>query len=145
MTRATPQLRDFAELLIAQEASERKSSETGGPADFQACERLRPHLATLMGNTGFRALLSRALALTDAEIPWLRAAQVKADGSLEGLNELAARVAPDEIANGQVILLAQLLGLLVSFIGADLTLRLAREVWPKLSVDGLDLSDGRPR
>ena len=142
MKRATPKLRDFAERLIAQEASVRKSSVTPYPAGFQACERLRPHLATLMGNTGFRALLSRALALADAEVPWLRAAQVKADGSLEGLNELTAHVAPDEIANGQVILLAQLLGLLVAFIGKNLTLSLVREAWPKVRLDDLDFDDG---
>jgi hypothetical protein len=34
-----------------------------------------------------------------------------------------------------VVLVAQLLGLLVTFIGEDLTLGLVREIWPKLSLD----------
>ena len=38
-------------------------------AVFLVCEKLRPHLAMLMGNAGFRALLSRALALAKAEVP----------------------------------------------------------------------------
>ena len=95
-----------------------------------------------MGNAGFRALLSRALALANAEVPWLRAVQVKADGSLEGLEELHAQLDPDEIFEGRVVLLAQLLGLLVAFIGENLTLRLVREVWPKLSLNDLDFGKG---
>ena len=68
---------------------------------------------------------------------------VKADGSLEGLDELGAQVDPDEIFEGCVVLLAQLLGLLVAFIGENLTLRLVREVWPKLSLNDLDLGTRR--
>jgi hypothetical protein len=95
-----------------------------------------------MGKVGFRELLSRALALANAEVPWLRAVHVKADGSFEGLDELGAQVDPDEIFEGRVVLLAQLLGLLVTFIGEDLTLRLVREVWPKLSLNNLDFGKG---
>jgi hypothetical protein len=36
------------------------------------------------------------------------------------------------------VLLAQLLGLLVAFIGKNLTLRLVGEVWPKAALDDLD-------
>ena len=134
MSRATPKMRDFAERLIAY--------ETKPPAVFLVGEKLRPHLATLMGNVGFRALLSRALALANAEVPWLGAVHVNADGSFEGLDKLGAQVDPDEIFEGCVVLLAQLLGLLVAFIGEDLTLRLVREVWPKLSLNDLDLGTG---
>ena len=135
-------MRDFAERLIAYETRENKSSETKTPAACLVGEKLRPHLATLMGNVGFRALLSRALALANAEVPWLRAVHVKADGTFEGLDELGTQVDPDEIFEGCVVLLAQLLGLLVAFIGEDLTLRLGREVWPKLSLDNFDFGKG---
>ena len=135
-------MRDFAERLIGHETRKNRSSETKTPAACRVAEKLRPHLATLMGNLGFRALLSRALALANAEVPWLRAVHVNADGSLEGLDELGAQVDPDEIFEGCVVLLAQLLGLLVAFIGEDLTLRLVREVWPKLSLNNLDAGKG---
>jgi hypothetical protein len=135
-------MRDLAERLIAYETRDNKSSETKTPTACLVGEKLRPHLATLMGNVGFRALLSRALALANAEVPWLRAVHVKADGSFEGLDELGAQVDPDEIFEGCVVLLAQLLGLLVAFIGEDLTLRLGREVWPKVSLDDLDFGKG---
>src|SRR5471032_615355 len=142
MRRATPKMRDFAERLIAYETTGNKSSRAKTPAAFFVSEKLRPHLAALTGNIGFRALLSRALALANAEVPWLRAAHVKADGSFEGLDELGAQVNPDEVFEGRVVLLAQLLGLLVAFIGEDLTLRLVREVWPKLSPNSLDFGKG---
>ena len=131
-------MRNFAERLIAFETRENKSSDTKTPAAWLVSEKLRPHLATLMGNTGFRALLSRALALAHPEAAWLRAVQVRADGSLEGLDEIDAQVDPDEIFEGCVVLLAELLGLLVAFIGENLTFQLVRDVWPKLSLDDLD-------
>jgi hypothetical protein len=133
-------MRDLSQCLIAYETRGNKSSETKTPAACLVGEKLRPHLATLMGNVGFRALLSRALALANMDVPWLRAVHVKADGSLEGLGELATQVDPDEIFKGCVVLLAQLLGLLVAFIGENLTLRLVREVWPKLSLNDFDFS-----
>jgi hypothetical protein len=142
MSRATPQMRNIAKRLMAYETSGNKSSETKTPAVFHVCEKLRPHLATLMGKAGFRALLSRALALANTKVPWLRAVHVKSDGSLEGLDELHAQIAPDEFFEGSVVLQAQLLGLLVAFIGEDLTLRLVREVWPKLSLSDSDVGKG---
>ena len=142
MSRATPKMRDFAERLIAYETRGNKSSETKPQAGFLVGEKLRQQLATLMGNAGFRALLSRALALGNAEVPWLRAMHVQADGSLEGLDELGAQVHRDEIFEGGVVLLAQLLGLLVAFIGEELTLRLVREAWPELSLNNFDFGKG---
>jgi hypothetical protein len=142
MSRATPRMRAFSERLIAYETRANNSPDTETPATFLVVEKLRPNLATLMGNIGFRALLSRALVLTNAEVAWLRAVRVKADGSFEGLDELEAHVNPEEIAEGRVVLLAQLLGLLVAFIGETLTLRLVRDVWPKLSLADLDLGTG---
>jgi hypothetical protein len=131
-------MRDFAERLIAHETKGNRSSKTKALAACLVSEKLRPQLATLLGSLGFRALLSRALALANADVPWLRAVQVNANGSFEGLDALGAEVDPDEILDGCVVLLAQLLGLLVAFIGEDLTLRLVREVWPKLPLDDLD-------
>jgi hypothetical protein len=142
MSRITPKMRNFAKRLIVYETRGNKSFKTEIPAAFPIPEKLRPHLATLMGAGGFRALLSRALALATAEVPWLRAVQMKADGSLAGLEEIHARLDPDEIFEGRVVLLAQLLGLLVAFIGENLTLRLMREVWPKVPLNDLDLNNG---
>src|SRR5688572_30005825 len=142
MSRATPTMRDFARLLSAYEARGNKSSETKPPPTFPVCEKLRPHLATLVGKAGYRALLLRAVALAGAEVPWLRGVQVKADGSFEGLEELHAKLGPEEFIKGRSALLAQLLGLLVAFIGENLTVRLVREIWPRIPIDDLGFGEG---
>lgn len=134
MSRATPEMRDFAKRLIAYETKRTNSFETKTPATFHVCEKLRPRLATLMGKVGFRALLSRALVLAEAEAPRLSAVQVRADGSLAGWDAPQAPVDLESLAEGGVVLVAQLLGLLDAFIGKNLTLRLLRDVWPKLSL-----------
>jgi hypothetical protein len=135
-------MRDFAGRLIAIDATGRKSRGTAIPTAFLACEKLRPPLATLLGNVGFSALLSRALALAATEVKWLDVVHVDAGGALEGLTEPQAKISPAESARGGVVLLAQLLGLLATFIGEDLTLRLVREVWPKLDVDAAEFGKG---
>jgi hypothetical protein len=88
--------------------------------------------------TGFRSLLSRALALSTDEVHWLKAVHVTADGRLGGLGELVGRLSQDKIDQGGVVLIAQLLGLLLTFIGEALTSRLVQQAWPKLSSGDLD-------
>ena len=85
-----------------------------------------------MGNGGHRALLMRALALAGAEVPWLRDIRIASDGTLERPGPADESVDPDEAREGGVVLVAQLLGLLVAFIGERLTQQLVREIWPKL-------------
>ena len=90
---------------------------------------------------GFRGLLSRAIALGGGEVRWLRAVHVKSDGTLAGLEEHAS-LAPGQFAEGKVVLLTRLLETLVALIGIGLTLRLALETWPKLSLGDLNLGNG---
>ena len=142
MNRATPQMRNFAKRLIADEARGNKPAATKNPEEFSTCQKLRPNLATLMGNRGYHALLSRALALAQVEVSWLRAVHVKADGTLARVDEHHAQRDPDELFEGRIVLLAQLIGLLVAFIGKNLTLRLVRDVWPSVKLDDLEFGTG---
>jgi hypothetical protein len=135
-------MRSVAARLVAHEAKGIKRPNAGLPPVFHVCEKLRPHLATLMGNGGFRAVLSRALVVTSAELPWLGALQVNADGALEGWDKPEAQVPPKELMESGVVLVAQLLGLLAAFIGENLTLHLVRDVWPKLSLEELKFTQG---
>jgi hypothetical protein len=137
MSRASPEMRNIAKRLIAYEAGGNKPSPTKKPAGFSVSEKLRANLATLMGKGGYHALLSRALALAQAEVPSLHAVHVNADGTLAEVEEHRMQRDPDELFEGRVVLLAQLIGLLVAFIGKNLTLRLVREVWPNVKLDGL--------
>ncbi len=133
---ATPKLREFARRLLAYEAAPGKTADAQDSAAFRVCEELRQPLSKLLGIGGFHALVARALAVAGAEVPWLRALQIKADGCWEGLNEVGAKLDSRAIANGEVVLVSQLLGLLVTFIGPALTLGLLHDIYPK--VDDLD-------
>ncbi|HEX2815575.1 MAG TPA: hypothetical protein VHN39_04250 [Phenylobacterium sp.] len=119
-------MRSIAEGLMVFEAA---AAGPGGAA-FPVTGKLAPHLATLVGRGGVRALMSRALVLAATEVAWLQAAQVNADGDVEGLKALGADLDPADFLEGRVVLLAQLLWLLVVFIGPSLTSRLVGEIWP---------------
>jgi hypothetical protein len=127
-----PQTRDLALRLITNEGAAGNTSEPMELAAFRVCETLRRPVSALTGNDGFRALLSRALALARAEAPCLSAVQVAADGSIQGLDELGRQIDKDQVREGGVILIAQLLGLLLTFIGEAMTSRLvtSEEVLP---------------
>ena len=139
---ATVTMRRFAESVIALEKRANRSSGATLPAAFYVCGKLRPHLANLMGGTGFAALLSRVLAVASADVPWLRGLQVKADGTLDGWAEIEAQVDPEMGAEGSVVLVAQLLALLAAFIGENLVLRMLHDVWPELSLADFDSKKG---
>jgi hypothetical protein len=142
MSQLTPQMRDFAERLIAYETGANSPSGTKNPPSFPVCEKLRPHLATLMGSTGFHALLSRALERAEADVSSLRVLQVNADGSLARFDSPEVQADPEELAKGSVVLVGQLLGLLAAFIGETLVLRIVCEVWPNLFLNDLDFGKG---
>jgi hypothetical protein len=142
MRRADPRMRALAGRLITFEATSSRSLSTIVPTAFLACEKLRPRLATLLGNAGFSALLSRALTLAATEVKWLDAVNVDAAGALDGLAGPQAKISAAESARGGLVLLAQLIGLLVTFIGEDLTLRLLGEVWPMLDADDVEFGKG---
>jgi hypothetical protein len=95
-----------------------------------------------MGNAGFRALLTRALALSAAEVALFRTLHVQPDGSLVGFKELASQANSKEASEGAVVLVAQVLDLLVAFIGENLTVRLLQQTWPKLTLSDLNSGNG---
>ena len=124
-------MRDLARRLLAanQVASGSQVDEA-----VVLIEKLRITLTKLAGPEGFTSLLRRALALARAEVPSLQNVKIGADGRLEGFEEIVADKGVggtgDEAA---VAITAHLLGLLVTFIGEPLTLRLERAVWPDRS------------
>lgn len=135
-------MKRFAEQLMAHEMTAHPSrGMTPAPA-FLVCERLHPTLATLLGTVGFSALLGRALALASAEVPWLRGVQLEADGSCAEPQDIKVLGGAAEVSRGSTILLAHLLGLLVSFIGEELSVRLMRDIWPSLPSDVLARGKG---
>ena len=142
MNRASPTLRDFAKRLISEELIDNNNSASKPPAIFPIIENLRPCLAQIIGNLGFAAVLSRALSIAKTDVAWLCAVHVKPDGSLEGPDELAAKVGPEEIAEGGVVLVAQFISLLVELIGERIVLQLVHQAMPQVSKEDLYFNKG---
>ena len=128
----------LARRILAYEADAGRNSEPTESAASRVCEKLRQPLCSLAGVAGFRSLLTRALALARAEAPSLSAVQVGADGSLKGLDDLAPQDDKDLSKAEGAILIAQLLGLLLTFVGEGITLRLLQNVWPESAFNDRD-------
>jgi len=134
MNRTTPRIRAVARHLILLEGKR----EQAASSEYPVTDRMRPQLMRLMGNGGVRALLSRALVLATIETTWLSNASVNSDGDLEGLEDVGAAMDPEVFLEGRVVLLAQLLALLVTFIGPTLTSGLLDEIWPHIAPEDRD-------
>jgi len=125
--------RDLARSLVASEADASTASLHTEPATVRVYERLRRQLGAPVGTDGFQALASRALALAKSESPRLSAVQVMADGGLRGLGEVESQVDAGEGGEVGIVLIAQLLGLFLAFLGEATTLRLIEDL--RLQVD----------
>jgi hypothetical protein len=141
MSRATPTMRKLAERLIKNETWGRKDPN-GVSSIFLVTEKLRLPLSTLMGKAGYRAILSRSLTLAQKEVQWLHQVQVGPDGRLQGIGEQTQALSPAQFAESQVVLVAHLLTLLVTFIGAALTVQLIHDIWPSVVTDDLNFGKG---
>jgi hypothetical protein len=116
--------RDLARSLVASEADASTTSLHSEPATVRVYERLRRQLGSPVGVDGFQSLASRALALAKSQSPRLSAVQVAANGDLRGLGEVESQTDADEDGEAGIILIAQLLGLFLTFLGEATTLRL---------------------
>jgi hypothetical protein len=104
-----PTTRELARWLLAHEAEEAGSATPDAQAAARVCNKLRHRLTTLAGAAGFRSLLARALTLAKKESALFAAWEVKPDGSLEG--------SADKVGPSGAVLVAQLIGLMFTFIG----------------------------
>lgn len=130
----SPSIRDLARRLLAVEAASKRATDAHLHEAVRVSEKLRISLTRFAGADGFAALMQRALSMARADFPALQTAKLNRDGSLDGLEVVAA-----DAANGgpdaAVAIIGQLLGLLITFIGAALTVRLVGEAWPDALVD----------
>ncbi|MEK6701796.1 MAG: hypothetical protein AABZ53_06005 [Planctomycetota bacterium] len=123
--------RKLARKLLAASQTE---AHTNIPQVVLVSERLRVALTRFAGADGFTSLLRRAMVLASAEVPALRVVRVSTTGRLEGLEDVAFQ--PDIGMDAAVAITAQVLELLITFIGEPFTMRLVRDAWPNESLDG---------
>jgi hypothetical protein len=139
MSTSSAVIKNLARHLIATEASGNSCNGPAVPA-FCVCEKLRAPLTKLAGDQGYSSLLSRALVLATRQVPSLAAVRVDSDGSLTGLEAIELEGDKrEETGPWGDVLVAELLNLLVTFIGESLTLILVRQVWPQVVTENLTL------
>ena len=119
-------MRQVAQQLVAHVACRESPPDTSVLAAARVLNGLRRPLCTLAGVNGMRVLLVRALALARAQDSALSVVRVEADASLAGLDELPG-------GDAAVLLIAQLLGLLSTFIGESLMMKILLDAWPDLN------------
>jgi len=135
MDRVSLPLLSFSKRVMAHEMAANGLPAAASSSSAASFEKLRAQVVTLTGDGGFRALLARALALAQNDVVWLRGAHVSAEGILEGLAPADRPHDPDQLAEGNCVVLAHFFELLVTFIGTGLTVKMVREVWPEISPD----------
>ncbi len=134
-----PVARTLARRMLLHEVGGRAEPTAMAEGAARADARLRGRLTGLIGLTGYTILVARAVRLARAEVPTLEGVAVDtgetgSDGSLHGVHDFA-RASGDAAAAeaGLSAILAHVIGLLITFIGEDLALRLIREAWPELA------------
>jgi hypothetical protein len=137
MVTISPAIRRLAkQLLTGGGSAPHKSPNSDLDQAVLACEKLRVPLTKLVGTTGFSMLLARAVALAMQKDPSLIPLRVGKDGTLTGIEAVREGLNGSHPAHeGGAIVVTELLGLLVSFIGGSLTLTLVREAWPDAWLD----------
>lgn len=126
------QLRDWTRRLLAAEAAAGEASAAGESAVLRVYEKLRRSLSALAGADGFWSLAARALLLAKAKAPSLCALRVAADGAIDGLEKLEPQVGQNNGGEAGAVLIDELLGLFLDFLGSALTLRLVQDIAPHL-------------
>ena len=129
----SPNTREIAERLLVFESGEQSSSGANAPPAIHVCQKLGLPLSKLVGETGSRALLARALTLAKREAEVLNSVKVTDDGALEGWNGQAE--------SASSVLVSHLLDLVVTFLGEALTLRLLRDVWPDRTISDVHFGE----
>ena len=128
-----PNTREMAQRLLVFESGEHSPSEASASPAVHVCQKLGLPLSRLVGEAGSRALLARALTLAKREAEVLSPVKVTDDGTLAGWN------GPAESAS--TVLVSHLLGLVVTFLGEALTLRLLHDVWPDRTISDVHFGE----
>jgi len=149
MNPATEKERNLAWRLLRQVAGSEQSPEGLVEATERVFDRLYRHLGAVVGPAGYAALVARALHLTTRQFAFMGNVRGEAradDFVMDGLRASVLGRDPAEARPSQVTLLANLIALLVTFVGEDLALRLIGQAWPETTgkIPGFEAEERHP-
>lgn len=131
-----PEVLALARALLESEGPG-SSVEARAEAARRVLERLAARISPLVGAGGFHLLLQRALKRAREAHPWLEALQAGADEPWPaGAGEAPPDVAAEDASAGFEAAVAELIGLLARFLGADMAVRLVRQSFPEVPWGG---------
>ena len=134
MSPVSPAHREMARELLEEELRAGADGRLPSDAAERLCLRFYRGLDPLVTRAGSRAFLSRSLRLTEAEHPFvarLRAGTTDAP-CFEGIDDAVSGLEAAAVFTGFETVFGNMIGLLVTFIGEDLTMHALREVLPDL-------------
>jgi hypothetical protein len=138
----THAVRSLAAWLLEHETDSADVPDAFLAAAERTCQKLSTRLAKLVTVAGCQSLLARAIHLAVAEAPFLRGVRAGTipEPCLENVRDSAREATYQQTQAGLLAVVAHLIGLLVRFIGEDMTERLVRDVWPDapLGIGGPD-------
>lgn len=122
-------------LLYESKGQWRSPTELAGAAD-RACQKLYDQMAQLFGHAGFHAMIARSLKLTGREFPEIRDMEDDPQGEdcLRGLQGSLEGADPDTARRAVEAVFANLINLLNSFVGTDMTMSLVARAWPEVTI-----------
>lgn len=132
-----PKLQKLAQALFEREATKSGSPDEPVKAIELCCQRLHDRLDRLIGAGGFRALLNRALYLAKEKYAWLQGVGIEDYPGCEfkDLREAVKGKKSATVNEACTLILANVIWLLVTFIGEDITIGLIQEAWPGVRTD----------
>jgi len=144
MKRPDSRLCALAYQVLEQELKQQETMAIDAAVE-RVYQRLYDALVNLVGTVGFQALLLRASHLTGTEFCWLEEVLSPASTNV-AVRELAELARQQRVAltiDGMASLLANLIGLLCTFLGEDLTMRLVRRTWTGVSPPDAGLTEDK--
>jgi hypothetical protein len=135
--------RELAGWILAYELDLLNGEAAPAVAAERACQRFYERLRPLVTLAGSQAFMSRSLRLAGAEFPFLGSVRAgpSSEECLQGLDAALIDVEAAAATAGFVTVLAHMIGLLVTFIGHDLTMHAIRQAWPDARTQHLGEGD----
>ena len=121
-------MRRIARRLLARAAAGSENPDDAVGTTLRVYANVRGRLSQFLGPTGFEGLMSRSLAISAAKQPEFVGLHLNSDGIVQGLREYAEGRPIKEVLKSLEDLVAQLIHLVSTFIGEDLTERLTAEL-----------------